>query len=176
MESFSLIGRGSFIEETQPSTSLRPSRFSSIQEWMSRTIWAGRPLRLPVEFASTLRGVASRRSGGRRSRSRGPRAIGISRPVSRRQSSVSSCKRDRDVVAAADVVNPPVPASRRWQLQHDQVEEIVDVQDVAHLLAAAAEADVTARAGRRHAAPPRASRPPGRPCPSARGPRGPRNG
>ena len=54
-------------------------------------------------------------------------------------------ERDGDLVAAADVVDPPVPALRRPNCGSEQVEEVVDVQHVADLLARAAEADIAQR-------------------------------
>src|SRR4051794_5892128 len=54
-------------------------------------------------------------------------------------------ERDRPLLAPADVVDPAVPDLGRLELEQDQVEEVVHVEDVADLLAVAAEAGVAER-------------------------------
>ena len=54
-------------------------------------------------------------------------------------------QREAALAAAADVDGAPVPGPLVEQLALDQVDQVLDVQQVAHLLAPAAEADVAER-------------------------------
>src|SRR3954468_16075580 len=54
-------------------------------------------------------------------------------------------EREAHVDAAADVVDLPVPALGVVELALDEVDEVVDMKEVADLLARAAEADVAQR-------------------------------
>src|SRR5215475_10189764 len=51
-------------------------------------------------------------------------------------------QREADLAAAADIGDDAAPALRVAELLRDQVDEVIDVEQVAHLLAGAAVADV----------------------------------
>ena len=81
--------------------------------------------------ASSRRGRAERRPAGPRSAG----SIATSLPVSSRQISVVSAQREADLAPAADVADEAVPAPGVGELLVDQLDQVVDVQQVAHLLA-----------------------------------------
>ena len=85
------------------------------------------------------------RSGTSPARVSATGAIGTSLPVSAAADLGRLQQREAALAAAADVDGAPVPRLRVEQLALDQVDQVLDVEQVAHLLAAAAEADVGER-------------------------------
>ena len=117
---------------------------AAIHSWMSAStcsaLRCGRHSSRPKSLAQSERYIGT--SPGRVSATG---AIGTSLPVSRWQISVVSQQREAALAAAADVHGAPVPGRRVEQLALDQVDQVLDVEQVAHLLALAAEADVAER-------------------------------
>ncbi len=105
----------------------------------------GAAARPPLVQAEELRAVGKVYRARRPARVSATGSIGTSLPVRRAADLGRLQQREAALAAAADVDGAPVPGVGIEQLALDQVDQVLDVEQVAHLLALAAEADVAER-------------------------------